>query len=406
MILNADNGTSVYDANADERGVVLRISPLAGKLGSVHTMIELLVAGEPAPWFYAPVLEGNDRYAFDTVAGRWVVMLFMGSAGHGNVQEALELLATHRDLFDDERACFFGVTIDPTDVAQRRIRQALPGIRWVLDYDHSVSKRFGAKSNEESLSYKPHWLLLDPMLRVRSRGTLSDGAEIIAELRHCVGRPAEARDAPVLIIPQVLSPDLCRSLINMYEENGGAESGFMREVDGVTTKKVDHAHKRRADYNITDEHVLAKLKRRMATVVRPMIQRAFQFDATRIERFIVACYDGADGGHFRAHRDNTTKGTAHRKFACTINLNSDEYEGGDLRFPEFGLRTYRAPTGGALVFSCSLLHEAEKVIRGRRYAFLPFLYDDESARTRERNLAFVSPDLQDYRSGLPANSRQ
>jgi hypothetical protein len=59
-----------------------------------------------------------------------------------------------------------------------------------------------------------------------------------------------------------------------------------------------------------------------------------------------------------------------------------------------------------LVVSCSLLHEAEKVIRGRRYAFLPFLYDDESARTRERNLAFVSPDLQDYRSGLPANSRQ
>ena len=27
------------------------------------------------------------------------------------------------------------------------------------------------------------------------------------------------------------------------------------------------------------------------------------------------------------------------------------------------------------MFSCSLLHEATRVTRGRRYAFLPFLYD-------------------------------
>jgi hypothetical protein len=53
-----------------------------------------------------------------------------------------------------------------------------------------------------------------------------------------------------------------------------------------------------------------------------------------------------------------------------------------------------------VVFSCSLLHEARPVTRGKRYAFLPFLYDDEAARLRERNLEFVTPDLQNYRSGL------
>jgi predicted 2-oxoglutarate/Fe(II)-dependent dioxygenase YbiX len=121
-----------------------------------------------------------------------------------------------------------------------------------------------------------------------------------------------------------------------------------------------------------------------------------------MERYIVARYAADEGGYFRPHRDNTTKGTAHRKFAVTINLNAEEYEGGDLCFPEFGPQTYRAPTGGAVVFSCSLLHEARAVTRGRRYAFLPFLYDDDGARTRERNLAFVSPELQSYRSGLPS----
>jgi predicted 2-oxoglutarate/Fe(II)-dependent dioxygenase YbiX len=85
----------------------------------------------------------------------------------------------------------------------------------------------------------------------------------------------------------------------------------------------------------------------------------------------------------------------------TINLNAEDYEGGDLCFPEFGPQTYRAPTGGAVVFSCSLLHEARPVVKGRRFAFLPFLYDDHGARLRERNLAFVAPELQNYSSGLP-----
>ena len=83
-------------------------------------------------------------------------------------------------------------------------------------------------------------------------------------------------------------------------------------------------------------------------------------------------------------------GTAHRRFACTINLNAEDYEGGDLRFPEFGPQTYRAPTGGAVVFSCSLLHEATDVTRGRRYAYLPFLYDDAAAAIRQVNIDSVT----------------
>jgi predicted 2-oxoglutarate/Fe(II)-dependent dioxygenase YbiX len=72
----------------------------------------------------------------------------------------------------------------------------------------------------------------------------------------------------------------------------------------------------------------------------------------------------------------------------TINLN-DGFDGGELWFPEFGTRRYRPQLGGAVVFSCSLLHEATPVTRGLRYATLPFLYDDAAAQIRERNLGFV-----------------
>ncbi len=58
-------------------------------------------------------------------------------------------------------------------------------------------------------------------------------------------------------------------------------------------------------------------------------------------------------------------------------------------FPEFGSLTYRAATGEAIVFYCSLLHEALPVSRGRRFAFLPFLYDEAAAKVRLANQQFV-----------------
>ena len=111
-----------------------------------------------------------------------------------------------------------------------------------------------------------------------------------------------------------------------------------------------------------------------------------------MERRIVACYDAADHGHFRPHRDNTTSGTAHRRFAVSLFLNSGEYEGGFLRFPEYGPALSSAPLGGAVVFSCSVLREATPGTRGLRYMFLPLLYD-EPAR-EERAGAFIRSHLE------------
>ena len=42
------------------------------------------------------------------------------------------------------------------------------------------------------------------------------------------------------------------------------------------------------------------------------------------------------------------------------------------------------------MFSCPLLHAVSTVTRGRRYAFLPFLYDEAGAKIREQNNAFLA----------------
>jgi predicted 2-oxoglutarate/Fe(II)-dependent dioxygenase YbiX len=116
-----------------------------------------------------------------------------------------------------------------------------------------------------------------------------------------------------------------------------------------------------------------------------------------VKRYIVACYEAERSGFFRPHRDNTTKGTAHRRFAVTINLNAEAYEEGELRFPEFGSAIFKAPTGCALVFSCSLLHEVLPVTKGQHFAFLPFLYDEAGANIRAENNHFLSDDIETYK---------
>jgi len=81
----------------------------------------------------------------------------------------------------------------------------------------------------------------------------------------------------------------------------------------------------------------------------------------------------------------------------SIALN-EGYEGGELVFPEFGPCRYKVGAGTAIVFSCSMLHTVLPVTSGRRYMFLPFLYDDEAARQREENNAFLGEGIGQYSS--------
>ena len=345
--------------------------------------------GEFAPDFTA-LSDSNPRFRFNTVAGRWIVLLFFGSAGLAAARQALDAVGRRRRLFDDVDAAFFGVSVDPQDRSDRGLRNALPGLRYFWDFDRAVSVLYGAAVSGEA-QYRPMALLLDRFQRVVTAGPLEEMDALLDDLAEKVaGDPWRRSDqtAPVLTVPHIFEPSLCEALIAYYEAHGGEPSGFMQEVEGLTVGRHDPGNKRRKDVAIEDASLREATRARLHQRLAPAVARAFAWRATRIERYIVACYEGADRGFFFPHRDNTSAGTAHRKFAVSLNLNAD-YDGGELRFPEFGARSYKPPPGGATVFSCSLLHEATPVTRGVRYAFLPFLYDDEGAQVRAANAHLV-----------------
>jgi len=179
--------------------------------------------------------------------------------------------------------------------------------------------------------------------------------------------------APALLLPNVASPELCKALIAHFEASPHAAGVMASFSDQGAYAKLDETKKKRRDTELTPDcplyqDVLALLSRRVA----PEIKRAFQVDIANADRILIARYDDT-GGYFRRHRDNGAPHTAFREFAISLNLNTDEYEGGELLFPEFDDHRYNPPAGGAIVFSASLLHEAAPVTKGSRYVLLSFL---------------------------------
>ena len=355
--------------------------------------------GEPAPLFTAAT-DGIENYNIGVAGGRWMVLLVFGSLASEASRQAHDAALARKALFDDRNAVLFGVSADRADQAQRGLANHSTGVRYFWDFDLKICRLYGLVSAER---LRPAVFLIDRALRVVMAEPIEATAQVmdvLAERLAEESRPDAAQPfAPVLELPRIFEPELCERLIALHRASGGEESGFAADVDGRTETVVNPLIKRRFDAVIEDEALLAEVRAKLERRLFPMVRRAFNWSATEIERYLVCRYGEAEQGFFSAPRDDVTAGTAHRKFAVSINLN-DGFEGGDLRFPEFGRRLYRPAAGGAVVFCCSLLHEVAPVTRGERYVFVPFLFDEAGARLRRANLRLVAQPAPSMRRGL------
>lgn len=366
-----------------------------------------LLPGDPLPRIVLPG-PTNPQFVVDTLAGRYLVLCFAGTLAGPGSAAAQAAIAARPDLFDDRFAAAILITTERAESLGRAAADARRGPRILWDGDAAAARACGAAATEPGavrVPFRPLWIIADPTLRLVAvipfEEAGPDHAGLIARLAalpppdRFAGRPVQA---PILYLPRVFDPDLCARLVATYEAQGGELSGFMRQVGGRTVGAHDTRHKVRRDVILSDPALIAETRRAIERSVVPEIRKVHQFAATRMERYLVACYDAAEGGHFAPHRDNTTLGTAHRRFAVSVGL-SEDYEGGEVSFPEYGPQGFKAPLGGAVVFSCSLLHAVSRVTAGRRYAFLPFLYDEAAATIRDRNAGSLEPAAGERRDG-------
>ena len=295
-----------------------------------------IILGDPVPWFGAPLIV-DGSFNLQVAAGRWIVLAFLGSPANPRAGQELAELMREAHLFDPERIVFYGVlTAPPADPAPY-IELCTAALSFIADYDGAVSSAFGAAE-------MPRTIVLDPMLRAVANVPWDEPAGHAQTVRGVLRSLPAVDDAagvplcaPVLIVPRIFDFALCDVLIQFYEKLGGDDSGFLFDVEGKTARVVDYRLKRRNDLVVAHPELREAIRSQIVRRLVPAIAQYFQFEATRMDRYIVACYDSAVGGHFHRHRDNVNIGAQHRRFAVTINLNRD-YDGCDLVFPEFGRR--------------------------------------------------------------------
>lgn len=330
-----------------------------------------LTRGDRAPDMVLPSADGTATRFYAHAGGRPALLIFATEATASGLQSLAEALS---GVGNDELTVH---VVGPASLAQLD----LP-FGFFEDADGKAASAYRTAGS-------PCAFLLDRSLRVRTSLPFVDGdavAQAALELRRDLAwDPGSAREiatqAPVLVVPDVLSGEQCAALVKVWHNEGHEQTGVETSAGGQRAEQVTHTLKRRTDHIVTDAQRSREIATMVGRRVMPEIARAFSYRASRFEGFKIVCYEAVDRGFFSPHRDNLSPSTAHRRFALTLNL-SDDYEGGQLRFPEYGPDLYRPPQGAALLFSCSLLHEVLDVTAGRRFVLLSFLFGDEASPAR------------------------
>jgi peroxiredoxin len=312
----------------------------------------------------------------DAIAGQPLVLVFCPRFSAA-VVAALEGFRGALDDFAAAGARLFAVTLVPPAVA---VEQALP-FPVLLDRSGDIFRAFNADRSEA-----PTTIVLRPNHHVaaisKDAPDAQAGAALAAAQRLAAARRSVlmAPHPPVLIVPEVLSRSDCERLMTVYKTRGNVllepRHGDDNMASDYKTRIPDYGRGDRIDHWLVEQDTAAFVDARLKSRLFPEIQRAFQYPVTRRERMRIGCYEGERGGEAHGHRDNSEAFVAYRRFALSINLNTEEFDGGELRFPEFGDQRYRPESGAAFVFSCSLLHEALQVTSGTRYVLLAFLFGD------------------------------
>ena len=333
-----------------------------------------LMPGDRIPDFSRLDSSGKARLFYDIHHGQPVVLFLCGRLADAGTQAELAAVCKTDPVWEKVTRVALALGT-PAELAS--IEKALPTGTILLTDDGTLSQHLLG-----SLTSKLTTLVLDDNLRIVERLERRDDADSLVKqvAATYAARPAHTpktlnQQAPALFIPRVLDETSCQGLIDFFEETGGTPSGTAYVQGDKALWKPNPDVKMRRDVYMENGVWLDLVKDALVRRVLPEIQRCFNFQVTQHEVFKLIRYD-AGAGYFHAHRDNESRDTQHRRFAMTLNLNTGAYDGGALRFPEFGPDLYVPERGAAVIFSCSLLHEVTPVTRGSRYGLLGFFFSD------------------------------
>jgi hypothetical protein len=325
----------------------------------------LLLAGDRIPEFILPDAESRLHNFYDLVRGRPAVLVLAFNTARQEQWDEIKGYADIAAVLDSAGVDLFIVTNDGVE-SMAMVSKAIPAPAvWLADIRGVVNLalRSGGKLDKSGLIS----LFLDSDQRVIALKGSQPGhaAWALGVLR---GLSAEAplalsAVAPVLILPRVLDEETCRRLLSR---------------EGLSAMPAP----------IADPAEAEALSRLLLRRIGPEVDRVFSFDDFHFESLALRQEEAAAGsGTLDRRRDNSDPETTGRSFALILDLQAGAYQGGGLRFPEYGPHLYRPATGAALVHAGGMLRELLPIESGRRNLLTLTLRRPPKASTQPKPLS-------------------
>ncbi len=349
----------------------------------MHNRLEV---GDPAAPFILPDSSGTQWSPLDNdMAGKPLLLLFhamfhamrpVGQSAAAFTSDLQPFIAAH-DEFQRLDCNLFGLTRTETAGDIRTTpspADSKPVFPLLTDDTGDVFRAYGMEGMTGTVA-----VLLNANMKIAYIGggqAPPEPGRILELLRQIQrSRPPIPLSAhpPVLLVPGALSGADCGALVQLWHQMD-QQHGAVGHSD-VDPKCVNFLQEygRVKQYLIEDPRLQQALDAKLARRLMPEISKAFDTRAPQRETYALSCYDASDGGMLRPHRDCASHETRHRRFTVSVALN-DTFQGGALRFREYGEQTYNLPVGGAIIFSAAILHEVLPITTGRRFALVTHLY--------------------------------
>ncbi len=338
-----------------------------------------LKPGDRIPNFLLPDQENARRSFYHELLGQPVLLLACRKLTAGPAHLALTALAQKADGIAELEAQIFAVTASDVFTNFESMKQLSAGFTVFSDPSAQMVGPMMAGAGTEG---QGRLFLLDQnqrimeILEIGSEGC--DLAPVLSRLKEIRDERAsspstQGRAAPILLLPHLFDQAFCRQLIDLWKaehQEGGFSTGYGNTYDASRKKTLEHV--------IKDPALHRYISYTLARRVGPELAKVFNYQAAfQFEVHIVMSYLPDRQDFFGLHRDDLRPENK-RRFALSLNLN-DDFEGGELHFPEYSPDGYKMAAGMACIFSCPLLHEARPVTKGQRFVMTSFFCDSDQA---------------------------
>jgi len=306
----------------------------------------LLWSGDRVPNFVLPDPQGQLRYFYQLAGGAPTVLVLAANTARQDQWDEIKGFAAAMPALREAGADLVIVSNDGIESLAMVAKIIPEHAVWLADIKGVVN--LGLRTGSLFAFTGVVTFLLDANQRAFAIRGLEAGQADWA-LAMLKARPVEPAHrlttaAPVLLLPGILDGEDCARLMNQ-----------MKDADPASGTAP-----------IADPELAGRIAKLLLRRIGPEVEKSFGFDDFAFESTMLRWDSAGPAAAVDRRREIDDPAVQGRSFFLLVDLAAEAYEDGDVLFPEYGPHSYRPGTGGAIVFSGTMLRELKPVSAGRR----------------------------------------